>query len=140
VDLALFLFRAHSGFRWFSVLVALVALIWFALVLVIRAKNTNLDRVAMLAFTVSLDIQVTLGLILLAVRLINGMPFQAHYLLHAVVMVGALAVGHMSAAWKKSARLTRARKNMMVIVVAMVLIFIGVALLPGGMARWAMMG
>ena len=135
-----FLLGLHSGVRWIVVAITLVAAIWFLLTWLGRVANPRVDRILMLLFTIGLDIQVMLGIIYLIANIVKT-QFEGIMAVHATVMIIALGVAHMvSARWKKAEPKIRARSYLIGIIVVMVLIFIGVSLLPEGVALWSFGG
>ncbi len=130
-----FLLALHSGIRWIVLGIALITAAWFVLVFLGRAKTERYDRLLMLVFTIALDIQVMVG-ILRAIELAVQNNFYGPLIGHILVMLLALGVGHMTAAFKKLDRKTRARNNLIAIAVVAVLIVVGVLSLPNGANRW----
>jgi hypothetical protein len=131
-------FYIHSGVRWLIVGLALLSIVWYALVAARRTSNERVDRTLMLVFTIAIDIQALLGIIHLLEML--GIPGTVGWaqIAHLVIMLGAIALAHMvSARWKKAAAPLRARNYLLGLVGTLVLVFIAVTLLPGGLAlRW----
>ncbi len=131
-------FYIHSGVRWLIVGVALVSIVWYALVAARRASNERVDRILMMVFTIAIDIQALLGIIHLLEML--GVPGAVGWeqIAHLVIMFGAIALAHMvSARWKKAEAPLRARNYLLGLIGTLVLVFIAVTLLPGGLAlRW----
>ncbi len=133
-------FYIHSGVRWLIVGLAIIAIIWYALVAARRVSNERVDRALMLIFTIGLDIQALLGVIHLLEML--GVPGSVGWqqIAHLVIMLGAIGLAHMvSARWKKAEAPLRARNYLLGLVGTLVLVFIAVTLLPGGLAvRWTL--
>ena len=50
-------------------------------------------------------------------------------------MIIAAFVGHLSARWKNADDKTRFRNSMLIVIDVLIIIFIGVAFLPGGWSR-----
>lgn len=125
-----FLLRLHGEIRWLVALVAIIAIIRYALALLQNRAYTSMDRGLIAGFTGLLDLNFLLGLILL-IGLGGGFP--ASRIEHAVTMLLAVIVAHTSAAWRKSDDDARKfRNNLIVIVVALVLVIVGVVRLRGG--------
>lgn len=125
-----FLQTIHGEIRWLVALVAVIALVKFALGWFRNESYTSLDRGLMTAFTVTLDTNLLLGLILLF-ALPGGFPM--YRIEHATTMILAVIVGHASAAWRRSDDDTKKfRNNLGVIVVALALVLVGVIRLRGG--------
>jgi hypothetical protein len=131
-----FLLGLHSGVRWIVVAISLLAALWFLLTWLGRLTNANADRRMMLVFTIAIDIQVVIGIILMGVRASAG-GFYMGMAEHALTMLIALGVAHMVASRFKNAEpKVRARNYLIGIIVVLVLVFIGVTLLAGGLSRW----
>jgi hypothetical protein len=133
-------FHIHSGVRWLIVGVAVVSIVWYALVAARKVSNERVDRILMLVFSIGIDIQALLGILHLLEML--GVPGTVGWeqIAHLVIMLGAVALTHMvSARWKKADAPLRARNYLLGMVGTLALIFIAVTLLPGGLAvRWTL--
>lgn len=130
------LLMLHSIVRWVIVLVAVVAIVKLALGWLRGGAFKGMDRGLVSAFSGLMDLQATLGIIFL---LWNGLAteigFPRHRIEHAFVMIIAAVVAHLPARWKNAADATRFRNSLLAIVVSLVLVYIGVATLPGGWNR-----
>lgn len=125
-------FNLHSVVRWLVVAVSLISLVWFVLVWLRGTRNEKADRGLMAAFSGLIDLQVTIGLVLILWSGFAGVGFPRYRLEHAFIMILAAVVAHLSARWRNAEVRTRARNNVALIVGVLVLVFIGVALLPQG--------
>jgi hypothetical protein len=126
-----FLLTLHSIVRWLVVIVAVVAVVRYALVLAGRVQSSGLDRGLMSGYTGLLDLNVLLGLIL-----IIGLGFTPQRLEHAVTNIVAVAAAHFLAQRAKKiedARL-KARTNLLGVVTSILIVVVGVAVV-GGWAR-----
>jgi hypothetical protein len=130
------LLMLHSILRWIVVLVAVVAVIKLALGWLRGGAFKGMDRGLVAGFSGLMDLQVTLGLIFL---LWNGLAteigFPRHRLEHAFVMIIAAVVAHLPARWKAAADSLRFRNSLFAILIALALVIVGVATLPGGWSR-----
>jgi len=126
------LFGTHSLVRWIIVAVSLIALIWFVLVWLRGMRNEKADRRLMAAFTGLIDLQVLLGVIYILWSGFAGAGFPRYRLEHAVTMIVAAVVVHLSARWRNADAPIRARNNAALIALVLVLVLIGVSLLPQG--------
>ncbi|HEX6383151.1 MAG TPA: hypothetical protein VF177_00640 [Anaerolineae bacterium] len=125
-----FLLRLHGEIRWLVALVAIIAIVRYALALLQNQAYRSMDRGLMAGFTGLLDLNFLLGLILLFGL---GGGFPAYRIEHAVTMLLAVIVAHASAAWRKSDNDARKfRNNLIVIGVALALVIVGVVRLRGG--------
>src|SRR5512135_3317897 len=84
-----FIVGVHSLVRWLVVIVAVVAVVRYALVIVGRAQPSGMDRGLMSGYTGLLDLNVLLGLIL-----IIGLGFAAQNIEHAVTNIIGVVVAH----------------------------------------------
>jgi hypothetical protein len=130
------LLMIHSIVRWLIVLAGLAALIKFAIGWSRGGTFAAMDRGLAAGFSGLMDLQVTLGLILLLWNgLVDGAGFPRHRLEHTGVMIVAAILGHLHTRWKKADDTTRFKYEFLLILGALVLVFAGVAALPGGWSR-----
>ncbi|MCA9923823.1 MAG: hypothetical protein KC421_15705, partial [Anaerolineales bacterium] len=94
-----FILTIHGWVRWLVALVALVAIIRSIMGLVQKQSYTGTDRQLLSVFTIVMDINLLLGLILLF-GLGGGFPMNR--IEHATTMIIAIVVAHSTAAWRKS--------------------------------------
>lgn len=127
-----FLLEVHSLVRWIIVAVSLIALVWFVLVWLRGMRNEKADRGLMAAFSGLIDVQVLLGVIYILWSGFAGAGFPRYRIEHAVTMIVAAVVAHLSMRWRKADAPIRARNNVALIVVVLIIVFIGVSLLPQG--------
>ena len=119
----------HGLIRWLVALVAVVAIVRFALGWLQQMDDSNLDRGLMSAYTGLLDLNFLLGLVIL----VFGGGFTGQRLEHAATMLIAIAIAHSSAAWRKSEDAQKKfRNNLAVVVVSLIFVFVGVVRLRGG--------
>lgn len=125
-----YILTIHGLIRWLIAVAGLVAIIKFAYGWLSKANYTPLDKRIMSLFTITLDINVLLGLILLF-GLGGGFPMTR--IEHATTMILAAVVAHLSAIWRRSENSgTKFRNNLIVVIVALLFIFMGVMRLRGG--------
>lgn len=122
----------HSVVRWLVVAVSLISLVWFALVWLRGTGNEKADHGLMAAFSGLIDLQVTIGLILILWSGFAGVGFPRYRLEHAFIMIIAAVVAHLSMRWRNAEMQIRARNNVALIVGVLVIVFVGVSLLPQG--------
>ena len=124
------IFTIHGLWRWLVAVVGLIAIIKFAYGWFSKSAYMPLDRRVMSLFTISMDINVLLGLILLFGL---GGGFPPSRLEHATTMILAAIVAHLSAIWRKSPNSNvKFRNNLIVVIVALLLVIGGVIRLRGG--------
>jgi hypothetical protein len=124
------LLMIHSIVRWLIVLVAIVAAVKFALGWLRGGTYGSTDRALASGFTGLIDLQVTLGLILLIWGGLAGIGFPAYRIEHAVTMIIAAVVAHLHVRWKDSEDKLRFRNSLFIILDVLIIIYIGVARLP----------
>jgi uncharacterized membrane protein YphA (DoxX/SURF4 family) len=125
-----FILTLHGLIRWLIALVAVIALVRFALGWLNKMPYASMDRGLMAGYTGLLDLNLLLGLILL---LGLGGGFPPERVEHAVTMILAVVIAHASAAWRKADDGTKKfRNNLIVVAVSMALVVLGVIRLRGG--------
>ena len=129
------LLSIHSHFRWVILIVALVVIIKFTLGWLRGGAFKGMDRGLASGFSGLVDLQSTLGLILLVWTGLAGAGFPMYRIEHAVTMIIAAFVGHLSSRWKNADDKTRFRNSLFIVIDVLIIIFIGVARLPGGGTR-----
>lgn len=129
------LFLAHSGLRWLVCLVAVIALIKFLIGWLRGGQFKGMDRGLMSGFSGLMDLQVTLGIILLLWNGFMGTGFPRYRLEHGLIMIVAAVVAHLSVRWKNADDTTRFRNNSLLIIGSLVSILIGLLVLPAGLSR-----
>lgn len=129
------LFIAHSHLRWLVVIVAAIAIVKFALGWLGGGAFKGMDRGLAAAFSGIVDLQATLGLIYLIWDGMAKTGFPMFRIEHAVTMIIAAFVGHLSARWKNADDKTRFRNSLFIVADVLIIIFVGVARLPGGWSR-----
>ena len=129
------LLMIHSYVRWLIVLVAIAAVIKFALGWLRGGQFKGMDRGLASGFSGLIDLQATLGLILMLWSGFSGVGFPMFRIEHATTMVIAAVVAHLPARWKTAADKTRFRNTLFCGLGALLLIYVGVMRLPGGWSR-----
>lgn len=129
------LLMAHSGLRWLVLLVAVIAIVKFLIGWLARGQYKGMDRGLMAGFSGLMDLQATLGLILLLWGGFTGLGFPRYRLEHGLIMIVAAVVAHLSARWKNAGDAIRFRNNLFLIVASLILVLIGISVLPGGLSR-----
>lgn len=125
----------HSIVRWFIVVVGLIALVKFAIGWLRNGRFADMDRGLTSGFSGLIDLQTTLGIIFLLWSGLAGAGFPMHRIEHATTMIIAAVVAHLPARWKNAPDKVRFRNSFVVVLLTAVLIFAGVAVLPGGWSR-----
>ena len=127
-----FILTLHSIVRWLVVLVAVVAVVRYALVMAGKAQSSGMDRGLMSGYTGLLDLNVLLGLILI----IGLGEWETVQIEHAVTNIIGVVVAHIFAQRAKKiedAKL-KARTSLLGVVISILIIVVGVTFV-GGWAR-----
>lgn len=126
---------AHSWNRWLIIVVAVLAVI--RLLMLLRREGTpqRLETVLVSTFAGLLGLQMILGLIYLLWSGFAGAGFPAYRFMHAGIMVFAVITGEQTSRWKAAPVAIYARNSLLCIFGALLLIYLGVASLPGGWER-----
>lgn len=125
------LFHTHSFLRWLVVLSTLVAIVWMARGLLQKRTYDALDRRVMTIFSSLVGAQWVVGLLLFVVQGIFNLRERWE---HLVTMTLVLVVSHVHMMLKKRDDRTRYLGGLISVVVALLLVFAGVAVLGG--SRW----
>ncbi len=126
------LLMIHSIIRWLIILVAVVAVVKFALGWLRGGTFGKMDRGLASGFSGLMDLQVTIGIIYLIWSGIAGEGFPAFRIWHAVVMLIAAVVAHLHVMWKNAEEKIRFRNSLFIVLDVLIIVFIGIALLPAG--------
>jgi hypothetical protein len=123
------LLTIHGEIRWLVALLAIVVIVKFLIGWLGRRPYTSLDRSLLLIYTIVLDINVLLGLILL----FFGGGFSGPRLEHATTMLLAVIAAHMTTIWRRSADSpTKYRNQLLLVLLSLALVLMGVWRLRGG--------
>ncbi len=125
------LFQAHSGVRYLVFLAGLLALVVFGLGMAQKAPFTKRARIIGAVFAGLMDLQILIGVILLAMGLYTPKAIG-----HIVMMVAATTVTHATFARNRKQPTPGYTLPLIGVVVALVLIIGGIFAL--GRLPWAM--
>jgi hypothetical protein len=127
-----FVLTLHSIVRWFVVLVAVIAVVRYALVMAGKAQSSGMDRGLISGYTGLLDLNVLLGLILI----IGLGEWETVQIEHAVTNVIGVVVAHFFAQRAKKIEdpKIKVRTNLLGVVISLAIIVVGV-MFVGGWAR-----
>ncbi|MCB9435862.1 MAG: hypothetical protein H6673_02580 [Anaerolineales bacterium] len=89
-----FVFNFHSGWRFLVLLALAVNVIYFGYALATKSKQPKRDKLVSTLFAVSVDIQITLGIILLIIVIIDGNFDAGRHFGHFMPMLLAAPVAH----------------------------------------------
>ena len=129
------LLAAHSGVRWLVILVALVVLVKFIWGWLGQRPYAAMDRTLAKVFAGVVDLQVLLGIIYLLWSGFAGAGFPRHRVEHGVTMILVAVAAHFAARGKGASDAARFRNATIAILVTLLLVYAGVAVLPGGWSR-----
>ena len=130
-----FLLIIHSYLRWLILIVALVAVVKFAWGWLRGGTFQRMDLGLASGFSGLMDLQAALGLIFLIWNGLAGTGFPMFRIEHAVTMTVAAVVAHLHTKWKNADDKKRFRNSLFIILDTLIIVFIGVARLPGGWGR-----
>jgi hypothetical protein len=122
----------HGLVRWLVVIVAVVAVVRYALVLAGKTQPSGMDRGLMSGYTGLLDLNVLLGVIII----IGLGEWEMVQIEHAVTNIVAVVVAHIFAQRAKKIEdpKLKARTSLLGVVISILIIVVGVAFV-GGWAR-----
>jgi len=120
----------HAILRWIIMLVAVIAIVKYALGWLQGGAFKGMDRGLMSGFSGLMDLQATLGIIYLLWNGLVSEGFPLFRIEHGVTMIVAAAVAHLSVRWKNADDKTRFRNNLFIIFGSLILVLIGVSFLP----------
>jgi hypothetical protein len=119
----------HALFRWVVVIVGVVTFVRLIVAVLQKSPFTNLDRRLTLGFTISMDIEVLLGVITILL-----LGFSQARIEHAVTMLLALVAAHLPSRWRNAPDRTRFLYTLGFFTASLILIFIGVSIVNGWVA------
>jgi hypothetical protein len=123
----------HSIVRWLIVILGVFILGKFPFGWLGKSEFTKMDRGLSAGFSGLMDLQVLLGFIFFFWSGLAGAGFATYRIEHMVTMLAAAVVAHLPSFMKKAEN--KFAIGLYAVVGAFVLVFIGVALLPGGWSR-----
>jgi hypothetical protein len=128
-----FVVGLHSLVRWLVVVAAVAAIIRYVIALVGKSPEAEMGRKLMMAYTILLDVNVLLGLILIVGRASAVGQILPIWIEHAVTNSIAVIIAHIFAArGKKQADSKRAAAwRLAGVVISILLIVMGVARIGG---------
>lgn len=128
------LLEIHSILRWVIVIAGLIAIVKFLIGWVQKSEFGKMDRGLSSGFSGLIDLQVVLGLVYFLVTGFGGVGFPSSSIEHTVTMLIAAVVAHAPAMFRKRP-LNRFAVSFFAVLGALLVIYIGVARLPGGWNR-----
>ena len=128
------LLEIHSILRWIIVIVGVIAILKFLIGWLRKSQFDKMDRGLAAGFSGLVDLQVTLGLLYFVITGLGGAGFPMFRIEHTVTMLIAAAVAHAPAMFKKRPW-NKYAVSLFSVIAALLLIYVGVARLPGGWNR-----
>ena len=129
------LLMIHSVLRWVILLVAAIAIVKFLIGWVRRSQFQGIDRGLMAGFSGLIDLEATIGIILLLWGGFAGIGFPAYRIEHGLIMVIAAVTAHQSTRWKNADDPIRFRNNLFLVLSTLVLVLIGISVVLSGLSR-----
>ena len=128
-----FIVMLHSLVRWAVVIVAVVAVVRYALVLAGKAQSSGMDRGLISGYTGLLDLNVLLGLIIIIGLSISAGQVAMVWIEHMTTNIVGVVVAHFFAQRAKKIEdpKVKARTNLLGVVISILIIVVGVALIGG---------
>ncbi len=124
--------ESHSGVRWLVVLLGLIIIIKHSIGWAMKSEYSALDRRLVSIFSAVFGIQFLLGLLMTVLYLITGRFVMATSGAHLVIMLIAFFVAMRTSKWKNAEGVIPFRNNVIALVIAGLLIYVGVLGLPVG--------
>lgn len=121
-----FILTIHSTVRWIIIIVAVLAVIKFALGWAMNSSFKGMDRGLASGLSGLLDLQVLLGLIFFLWDGFSGAGFHGYRWEHMVTMLIAAAVGHVPSRLKSLGDRQRFFYSLVAILGALALIYVGI--------------
>ena len=125
------LLAIHSFVRWIIIVVAVLAIIKFAIGWAANSLFKAVDRGLASGFSGLMDLQVLLGLVYLIWNGMAAAGFPTYRILHAGTMVIAVAVAHLPSRFKSLNDKLRFQYSLIAIVGSLILVGIGISFLVG---------
>jgi len=125
------LLAIHSLVRWIIIVVAVIALIKFAVGWAANHLFKAMDRGLASGFSGLMDLQVLLGLVYLIWNGIAAAGFPAYRIEHGATMIIAAGVAHLPARFKSLNDRLRFQYSFFAVLGSLVLVGIGISFLMG---------
>ena len=128
-----FIVGLHSLLRWLTVIAAAAAIIRYVIDLAGQSPDTEMGRKLMMVYTILLDVNVLLGLILIVGRAMVLGQILPVWIEHAVTNFVAVIVAHIFAARSRKMEDPRraARWRLGGVVISILMVVAGVAVVGG---------
>ena len=131
-----FLFIFHSHFRWLVVLAGLAVLLKFLFGWLGKKSYGKTDQVLHAIYSGIIDLQLLTGLVFLLWSGLSSAGFPRYRIEHTVIMIIVVILAHLGGRWRTAGDAIRFRNGFLTLLLSLILIFVGVLMLPGGLLRW----
>jgi hypothetical protein len=129
-----FILTLHSILLWALIIIAVAALIKFAIGWLGKNPYDKTANRLRVAFTSLIDLQLLLGAFYLFWSGLQGFGFPSYRIEHLIIMVVAVVLAHLTSLGKDKGDVIRYRNGFLFTLASVLVIIIGVSALPGG--RW----
>lgn len=125
------LLAIHSFIRWIILLIAIAAIVKFAIGWLRGGAFKGMDRGLAFGFSGLMDLQATLGIILLlGLGFSESGSLPMYRIVHGLIMIVAALIGHLPTRWKTAPDAIRFRNTLFCILGSLLLVIVGVLSLP----------
>lgn len=128
------LFDLHSIVRWVILLGGTCITLKFLAGWLLKTEFQKLDRILAAGLSGILDLQALIGFGYLIWDGVEGAGFPRYRWEHALLMIVAAVIAHISSRWQKEPSAIRFRNTAFLFAASLLIIIAGVTLLPGD--RW----
>jgi hypothetical protein len=126
------LLTIHTAIRWAIVIIAVLVIVKFAIGWAGNSSFKGMDRGLAAGFSGLMDAQVLLGFVYFFWSGFAGAGFPGYRWLHMIIMIAAAALAHVPARLKSLTGKLRFQYSLFAILGALVLVFVGVAVVVAG--------
>jgi uncharacterized membrane protein YphA (DoxX/SURF4 family) len=125
------LLTIHSILRWAIVIIAVLAIIKFAIGWAGNSSFKGMDRGLSAGFSGLMDAQVLLGFVYMLWSGFTDAGFPGYRWLHMIIMIAAAALAHVPSRLKSLTDKLRFQYSLLIIIGTLVLVFVGVMMVAG---------
>lgn len=129
------LLTIHSHMRWLVLLVALIALVKTAMSFLGKKDLGKLDWTLVRTHGWLITLQFLTGIIVLITRWSDFGDGLRHRLEHALMMIVAMTIVHMTGRWRRNPSPASTRNTFLTVLASIILIVLAILILPQGPER-----
>lgn len=129
------LLTVHSIVRYLVTIAALALIVRLVIGLVKKQAYDKSARILQASFSGLMDAQMLLGILLL-IQGYSVLGLPRYRMEHAGMMLLAVIVAHLPAAWKKSPDNIRTRNTLIAVIISLLLVVLGVGIALGWPRWW----